>query len=778
MSPTPHLTELFIFFSLIIRRQSGTEVYQQLYKYNGVLLALYHHGDLEINKPNMTLLTKEDSRDILKTCNNLHLKYPHDQKFKAVPISDSKSPGHSSIYRNQSSQDELVETIHPKLTTFHDFFQHSLNLYGDEYCYGERPIIDGKVQDYFQYQTYKEIELRKDNFASGLITLVQNNPNFDSAEFLCKDGKPNFIVSLFSGNRLEWMLTDLATRDYSLPNTALYDTLGPDASKYILDLTKSPAVVLSKEKIVKVLDLKRQYGLKSLHLLVSMDTLDFAKDYGLIQYASSLNIQLVDFKHVENFGALNKLPKDFNLPKPSTIYTISFTSGTTGNPKGVLLDHKIAISGISSCFIHFKKPIEKIDEESYYDFASNVDNNGKQLRALSYLPLAHIYERMLINWATFTGIAIAFPSKTGTASLFEDLKILQPHYFTGVPRVYSRIETAIKTHISSLNSISLKFFEKSMEQSKESWLYSSLSHLNQLKAELGFQNVNYCTSASASMSPHAIKFLKSSLHVGFENSYGLTESFAVMSCDDPFGDAYMGNVGPPCVSTEMRLKDVEHMGYSASGDSTPRGELQLRGPQIYLGYYKNEKATEEALAKDGWFSTGDIATFDENGRIIIIDRVKNFFKLSQGEYITPEKVENTYLTSNQLITQLFVHGDSLKNYLVGVAGIEPESFKKFLKANFDIEVLDDSHLKIHLDDPKVKEKLLKVLNLNAMGKGTLQGFEKIHNLYLDFEPLKVEDEVLTPTFKLKRVQAVRKFRDILEKLYEEGSLIKDGLPKL
>lgn len=728
----------------------------------------------------MTFLTKQDSIEILNTCNALHTNYAHDQKYRSVPIPRTKQPGYSAIYRNEASKEQLVETLHPKLSTFHDFFQHALNLYGDEYCYGERPIISEKTQEYFAYHTYREIETRKDNFASGLINLVLNNPNFDSQnpEFMYENGKPNFIVSLFSGNRLEWIITDLATRDYSLPNTALYDTLGPDASRYILDLTKSPVVVLSKDKIVRVLNLKKQFGLKSLHLLVSMDKLDFSKDFALIQYASGLGIQLVDFEQVEEFGSSNKLPKDFNLPTPSTIYTISFTSGTTGNPKGVLLDHKIAISGISACFIHFKKPIERKDDRSYYDFSSNVDNQGRQLRALSYLPLAHIYERMLINWATFTGIAIAFPSKVGTASLFEDLKILQPHYFTGVPRVYSRIETAIKAHLSSLNPVSTKAFEKSMEQPKESWFYSSISQLNHLKAELGFKNVHYCTSASAPMSPHAIKFLKDALHIGFENSYGLTESFAVMSSDDPFGDAYMGNVGPPCVSTEMRLKDVEHMGYSASNDTPPRGELQLRGPQIYLGYYMNDKATKEALAEDGWFSTGDIATFDSNGRIIIIDRVKNFFKLSQGEYITPEKVENTYLTSNQLLTQLFVHGDSLKNYLVGVAGIEPESFKKFLKANFDIEVIDNDHLKLHLDDPRVKEKLLKVLNLNAMGKGTLQGFEKLHNLYLDFEPLKVEDEVLTPTFKLKRVQAVKKFRDILEKLYEEGSLVKDGLPKL
>lgn len=717
-------------------------------------------------------ITKQDSIDILKTCNALHTRYPQENKYKSVPVPGTETSGSTSVYRNEASKDQLVEVLHPKLATFHDFFQHSLNLYGDEYCYGARPIIDGVVQEYFEYYTYKEIETRKDNFASGLIKLILSNPNFDSQnkDFCYEDGKPNFIVSLFSGNRMEWIITDLATRDYSLPNTALYDTLGPDASKYILELTKSPVVVLSKEKIIKILHLKNKFGLKDLHQLVSMDKLDFTEDFGLIQLANNLGLQLCDFEHVENIGSLNKLSKDFNIPKPSTIYTISFTSGTTGPPKGVLIDHKISISGISACFIHFKKPIEKINESTYYDFSSNVDNKGRQLRALSYLPLAHIYERMLINWATFTGVAIAFPSQVGTASLFDDLQILKPHYFTGVPRIYSRIEATIKQHIQSLNPVSRKAFEKSMENGDTSWLITSVAQLSELKAKLGFQNVHYCTSASAPMSPHSIKFLKDTLHIGFENSYGLTESFAVMSSDDPFGDAYMGNVGPPCVSTEMRLKDVEHMGYS-SQDSPPRGELQLRGPQIFLGYYKNGKATKDCMSDDGWFSTGDIATFDQNGRIVIIDRVKNFFKLSQGEYITPEKVENTYLASNHLLTQIFVHGDSLKNYLVGVAGIQPESFKKFLKSDFDIEVIDDNHLKLHLDDPKVKEKLLKILNENAMGKGTLQGFEKLHNLYFDFEPLKVEDEVLTPTFKLKRVQAVKKFREVLEKLYEEGSLI-------
>ncbi|CCH44557.1 Long chain fatty acyl-CoA synthetase [Wickerhamomyces ciferrii] len=721
-------------------------------------------------------LTKEDSLEILRVCNSLHKKYPQEKKFRSVAIPGTQEAGFSPIYRNEASTDELINLVHPKLQTFHDFFQHSLNLYGDEYCYGYRPIVDGEAQDYFHYLTYKEVEIRKDNFASGLINLVFNHPNFDKndKEFYYEDGKPNFMVSLFSGNRIEWKLTDMATSDYSLPNTALYDTLGPDASRYILELTKSPVVVLSKDKISKILKLKKEFGLKNLHILISMDELTFENDFGLIQYSDSLGIQLIDFSKVETLGEINQLPKDFNLPKPSTIYTISFTSGTTGPPKGVLIDHRIAISGITATFIHFKKPINNIDEETYYNFASNIDNNGKQIRALSYLPLAHIYERMLINWATFRGFAIAFPSKPGTASLFEDLRVLQPHYFTGVPRVYSRIETSIKAHISSLNPIGKKAFELSM--TSNTWYNILVGQLSKLKEQLGFQNVHYCTSASAPMSPHSIKFLKDSLHIGFENSYGLTESFAVMSCDDPFGDAYMGNVGPPCVSTEMRLKDVEAMGYSAS-DDPPRGELQLRGPQIYLGYYKNTKSTKEVLGEDGWFSTGDIATFDSNGRIIVIDRVKNFFKLSQGEYITPEKVENTYLTSNQLLTQMFVHGDSMKNYLVGVAGVEPESFKKFLKENLDVEVIDNNHLRVHLEDPRVRKSILALLNTNAMNKGVLQGFEKLHNLYLDIEPLKVEDEVLTPTFKLKRVQAVRKFKQVLDNLYHEGSLV-DSVGKL
>jgi len=758
-------------------------------------------------------LTKQDSISILETCNSLHEIYPHDSKFKSIPIPNTQKPGFSSIYRNKSSPDQLVEKIHPKLETFHDFFQHALNLFGDEYCYGSRPIIkdDYKVQEWFEYLTYRQIETRKDNFASGLIQLVQSQPRFPSDEFL--DGflrKPNFVVSIYSENRIEWMITDLATRDYSLPNTALYDTLGPQSSKYILDLTKSPVLVLSRVNIIKILKLKQNFGLNYLHLLISMDKLNLDEDAdadhddsGLIKFSNSLGIKLYDFQYVENFGSHNKLPKDFNLPNPSTIYTISFTSGTTGNPKGVLINHKIAVSGISSCFIHFPKPINhKIKHDDIasgvdvsaatsnynYDFSNNLDNEGRQLRALSYLPLAHIYERMLINWATFTGIAIAFPTSSittatttatgGNFSLFDDLKILQPHYFTGVPRIYSRIESFIKSYIESLDPISQKSFMKSMEQSEDTRLTSSNEEIiSELKSKLGFQNVYYCKSASAPISPISIIFLQKTLQIGFENSYGLTESFAVISSNDPFGDSYMGNVGPPCVSTEMRLKDVEHMGYSATtNDSPPRGELQLRGVQMFSGYYLNEDATKEAISDDDgrWFNTGDIATFDNEGRIIIIDRVKNFFKLSQGEYITPEKIENTYLTSNHLqITQLFVFGDSLQNYIVGIAGIEPIFFKKFLKQDFNIEVIDYNHMRIHLDDPKIKRNFLEILNNNAMRQGTLQGFEKIHNLYLDFEPLKVEDEVLTPTFKLKRVQAVKKFQNILEKLYQEGSLIRD-----
>lgn len=211
------------------------------------------------------------------------------------------------------------------------------------------------------------------------------------------------------------------------------------------------------------------------------------------------------------------------------------------------------------------------------------------------------------------------------------------------------------------------------------------------------------------------------------------------------------------------------MGYDAEHDL--KGEVQLRGSQVFRGYYKNPQETSRALGEDGWYSTGDVGFIDSKGRLSIIDRVKNFFKLAQGEYIAPEKIESVYLSSCPYLTQISVHGDSLQTFLVAVIGLELDITAPIIHKKIpELRGFSGKDLVDEINKSRAHRKALIVL-INSFIEG-LQGFEKIHNLYVGIEPLKVTDDTITPTLKVKRANAAKHFRKILENLYEEGSLIK------
>lgn len=178
------------------------------------------------------------------------------------------------------------------------------------------------------------------------------------------------------------------------------------------------------------------------------------------------------------------------------------------------------------------------------------------------------------------------------------------------------------------------------------------------------------------------------------------------------------------------------------------------------------------IDQDGWFSTGDVALIDVKGRITVIDRVKNFFKLAHGEYIAPEKIENIYLSSCPYITQIFVFGDPLKTFLVGIVGIDVDTVQSTLGARHPkIKKWTGEQLVENLNqDRNLRKEFLNRINKCIDG---LQGFEKLHNIKVGIEPLTLEDDVVTPTLKIKRAKASKFFEDVLYQLYEEGSLIKE-----
>ncbi|CAH6720870.1 long-chain-fatty-acid--CoA ligase 2 [[Candida] jaroonii] len=683
-----------------------------------------------------------------------------------IPLPNTDQPGYSNIYRNKYSPDKLLETIHPSLDTFAATFKHSVAAHGDKLCFGS---LDPSTNTY-QYETYKQIDNRRKNFAAGMFYVLKNNkfqPSPEVQQKIQNHGKTDeesFIVSLFSHNRKEWCITDVACSTYSILNTALYDTLGPKTSEYILSTTKSPIIVCSGDKLRSLIDLKLTYPTELVNLttLVSMD--DF--DSSLIGEGEKAGLAVHAFHQVEIFGKIN--PVDEVPPTPQTPYSISFTSGTTGaNPKGVILSHK---NGVASLVFCLTKNNSRYNQDKIGDNPTNY---------YSFLPLAHIYERMNINFALLRGFKIGFPSTTNPANFLTDVQVIKPHGLLLVPRVLTKIESTLKSQtIHNSEKPVLQYLFKKLvdykvkEQSKhdgargESFFYDKLSGL--IRKKLGFDNVISIGCGSAPISPDTIKFLKAILSVGISQGYGLTESFAGI-CSTPSFDSNPGSCGPPSVTCEVRVREIPEMNYHINDEGGPRGELQLRGPQIFSGYYKNAEETAKALDKDGWFSTGDVAKIDELGRIHIIDRVKNFFKLAQGEYISPEKIENIYLSCFPLLSQIFVHGDSLQTYLVAIVGIEPESIKGWIKKNFGDSV-NDKDILDYMNNPKVKTVFVKAMNKSV--DPLLHGFEKVHNVLFDFEPLKLSDDVITPTMKVKRPIAKRFFSKQLEALYEEGSLIR------
>jgi long-chain acyl-CoA synthetase len=188
------------------------------------------------------------------------------------------------------------------------------------------------------------------------------------------------------------------------------------------------------------------------------------------------------------------------------------------------------------------------------------------------------------------------------------------------------------------------------------------------------------------------------------------------------------------------------MDYLVTDSPNPRGELLMRGNNRFLEYYKNDAETSKAIIDDGWFRTGDIAEIDSMGRVKIIDRVKNVLKLAQGEYISPERIENVYLANTNLVSQAYVHGDPTQAFLVSIFGIDPVAFAPFASSVLQktINPEDIEACKAAAKDERVRKAVLK--ELDKIGKkNKFNSYERVRSVHLELEPFTIENELLTPT---------------------------------
>jgi long-chain acyl-CoA synthetase len=204
------------------------------------------------------------------------------------------------------------------------------------------------------------------------------------------------------------------------------------------------------------------------------------------------------------------------------------------------------------------------------------------------------------------------------------------------------------------------------------------------------------------------------------------------------------------------------MKYTASDKPAPRGEVCLRGPNIFKGYFKRPEVTAEVFDEHGWFHTGDVGRINPSGTLSIIDRKKNIFKLAQGEYVAPEKIENVY-TRAPLVAQCFVYGDSLKSAVVAIVVLDPEVAASWATSSGG---MPSTHLRALLTRPELRDAVRTQLSAAAREAG-LKGFEQARAFELESEPFSVENNCLTPTFKLKRPQLREKYQSAIGSMYEQ-----------
>ncbi|KAL3163225.1 hypothetical protein ABBQ32_009626 [Trebouxia sp. C0010 RCD-2024] len=616
-------------------------------------------------------------------------------------------------------------------STCYELFHRSVELYPSRPCLGSRKVVDGQAQG-FTYMTYAEAGTQVRNIGSAMQAVGV---------------KPHHRAGVFGANSPEWMIALQACNRQSTYCVPLYDSLGEDAIEYIVDHASCSIVFVSTLKFPGLVE-----ALPRLKHTVKTVVYWGPPDQISVQGTEALGMTVFSFEAFAQLGSERPCPA--NPPQPEDLCTIMYTSGTTDKPKGVELSHRAVVRTVAG--VH--KYLQLVGYE--------MDCNDSQI---SYLPLAHIFDRTSEELLLYIGAKIGY-WRGDIKGLVDDIGEMKPTLFIGVPRVFDRIYAGVYAKVNGGGAVKRFLFNYGYRW-KLSYLLKGFAHhqaspffdklvFSKIKARLG-GHVRLIVTGGAPLANHVEEFLKVCFCCPVVQGFGLTETCAA-SCIAVPDKIYMaGTVGPPLPSTDMRLEAVPEMNYDPTGNP-PRGEIMFKGPSVFSGYYKDEEKTTEVLDKHGWFHTGDIGEMTPEGSLKIIDRKKNIFKLAQGEYVAAEKIEAAYKKS-RLVEQIWVYGNSLESTLVAV--VVPTAEGGPLQEWASQKGLPHDLPSICRND-EARKWVLDQLTATAK-ESKLKGFEMIKSLYLDPEQFTVENGLMTPTFKLKRPPLQAKYTPQIDAMYKK-----------
>ena len=528
-------------------------------------------------------------------------------------------------------------------------------------------------------------------------------------------------VSTVSGNRPEWSFVDMALSMTGAVHVPVYPTISEEEYSYIFNHAEIRFLFVSDEKLYNKLS----------PVVVEVVSLEKIFTFNDVSDAENLSVLIqLGEKNEENYRS--KLTELKNSIHEEEMVTMIYTSGTTGVPKGVMLSHRNIVSNFKTCSTHFAL--------------------GLGHRAISFLPLCHIFERTVSYVFLYRGIGIYYVESL--PQIVPSIKEIKPHIFTAVPRLMESVYDGIMAKGKLLTGIKYKLFFWAVELGKDFAFNQKVGLFRMIKMAIADKliyakwreglggNIQLIVSGGALLQSRIARVF-SAAGLKVLEGYGLTETSPVIAVSNAItGEIKIGTNGPVINGVEVKIAED--------------GEILIKGPNLMMGYYKEPGLTHEVIDADGWFHTGDVGILDEGKFLKITDRKKEIFKLSGGKYIAPQLIENK-LKESVLIDQAIVIGNHEK---FASALISP-NFVYLHECCHENKILFNDNTEL-ITIPEVMAMFqAEVKEINK----TLGQHEEIKRFRLVSDSWSAQTGELSQTLKLKRKVIEQKYNDIIEEIF-------------